>query len=65
MIMYEAARTGTELKKVLERYGVNQIIELTQEQFQKAMSAFSKMAAVQPAYDQLDLSDMAKDMPFR
>lgn len=64
-IMYEAARTGTELKKVLERYGVNQITELTQEQFQKAMSAFSKMAAVHPGYDQLNLSDMAKDMPFR
>lgn len=64
-IMYEAARTGTELKKVVERYGVNQITELTQEQFQKAMNAFSKTASAQPAYDQIDLSDMVKDMPFR
>lgn len=69
VLMHEAARKGTELNKVCARYGVQKITDLTQEQFQRAMSAFSKMAAVPlPVPDgqyQLDLSGMQQDMPFR
>lgn len=60
----EAARTGTELSKVCERYLVNTIEELTQEQYMKAMSAFRKMPTVE--YYQPDFMwQIDEDVPFR
>ena len=44
----EARRTGTELTKVCSRYGVSSISELTEEQYRRAMSAFSKMDSLPP-----------------
>lgn len=62
----EAARTGTELSKVCERYLVNTIEELTQEQYMKAMSAFRKMPTVEPDYYQPDfMGQIDEDVPFR
>ncbi|MDO5540866.1 MAG: ERF family protein [Eubacteriales bacterium] len=63
----EAERTGTSLKKVCARYLVNDISELSREQYLRAMSAFSKMETLPPpAPDgqyEMDLSGM--ETPFR
>lgn len=68
-LMYEAARTGTELNKVCARYKVRSLNELTAEQYKRAMIAFSKTAAAPPPSPdgqyQLDLSGMEREMPFR
>ncbi|MDE5801881.1 MAG: ERF family protein [Lachnospiraceae bacterium] len=48
MLEDEARRTGTELTKVCSRYGVSSISELTEEQYRRAMSAFSKMDSLPP-----------------
>ncbi|MBD5479577.1 MAG: ERF family protein [Lachnospiraceae bacterium] len=48
MLEDEARRTGTELTKVCGRYGVGSISELTEEQYRRAMSAFSKMDSLPP-----------------
>ena len=62
----EAARTGTELSKVCERYLVNTIEELTQEQYMKAMSAFRKMPTVSDDFYQPDfMGQINEDVPFR
>lgn len=62
----EAARTGTDLSKVCERYTVNTIEELTQENYMKAMSAFRKMPTVEPDYYQPDfMGQIDEDVPFR
>lgn len=62
----EAARTGTELSKVCERYLVNTIEELTQEQYMKAMSAFRKMPTVADDFYQPDfMGQINEDVPFR
>lgn len=64
----EAERTGTDLSKVLERYKVRKIEELSLEQYQRAMSAFSKMESVPPPVGgqyELDFSEMENEMPFR
>ena len=60
----EAARTGTDLSKVCERYMVNTIEELTQENYMKAMSAFRKMPTMD--YYQPDfMGAINEDVPFR
>lgn len=61
----EAARTGTDLSKVCDRYIVNTIEELTQEQYLKAMSAFRKMPTVADYYQPDFMSEIAEDVPFR
>lgn len=62
----EAARTGTDLAKVCERYLVNTIEELTQEQYMKAMSAFRKMPTVSDDFYQPDfMGQINEDVPFR
>ena len=44
----EAERTGTDLKKVCERYRVRNIEDMTEQQYKWAMSAFSKMESMPP-----------------
>lgn len=44
----EAERTGTDLKKVCERYRVRNIEDMTEQQYKWAMSAFSKMESLPP-----------------
>lgn len=65
----EARRTGTSITKVCERYKVRTIEELSLEQYQRAMSAFSKMDTMPPpAPDgqyQMNFSDYEGEMPFR
>lgn len=62
----EAARTGTDLSKVCERYLVNTIEELTQENYMKAMSAFRKMPTVAVDFYQQDfMNEITEDVPFR
>ncbi len=62
----EAVRTGTDLSKVCERYTVNTIEELTQENYMKAMSAFRKMPTVAVDFYQPDfLGAIEEDVPFR
>ncbi len=63
----EAERTGTDLAKVRERYRVQSIHELTQEQYQRAMSAFRKMETVPPPApdEQYELNFDENEMPFR
>lgn len=62
----EADRTGTSLLKVCQRYNVISIEELTTEQYQRAMSAFSKMQTVQKQEDhQMDFAEYESEMPFR
>jgi len=62
----EAVRTGTDLSKVCERYTVNTIEELTQENYMKAMSVFRKMPTVAVDFYQPDfLGAIEEDVPFR
>lgn len=63
----EAERTGTDLTKVRERYKVQSVYDLTQEQYQRAMSAFRKMEPVPPPApdEQLELDFNENEMPFR
>lgn len=67
----EAERTGTDLKKVCERYKVKEIADLTNEQYQRAMSAFSKMDSL-PSLVQggqmsmfMDIDKYEGEFPFR
>lgn len=65
-IKSEAARTGTDLAKVCERYRVNTIDELTQENYMKAMSAFRKMPTVAADFYQPDfMGQIDENVPFR
>ena len=70
-IKAEAERTGTDLQKVYDRYGVKNLAEMTPEQHQRAMLAFSKMDTVPPPVEneQLELfSDFSQydgETPFR
>ena len=65
----EAARTGTDLARVCERYGVRRISDLTEEQYKRAMNAFKKMETVPPPVPEgewqykLDFGD--GNLPFR
>ena len=69
-IIYEAMRTGTDLKVVCDRYKVNTIADLSAEQYRRAMSAFGKMPSIEPSQgEQMDLfgsmEQYAGDMPFK
>lgn len=67
----EAERTGTDLKKVCDRYKVRDISDLTNEQYQRAMSAFSKMESLPPPAEEeqitmfMDIDKYAEEFPFR
>lgn len=67
----EAQRTGTDLKKVCGRYKVNNISELSCEQYQRAMVAFSKMDSLPlPVQDEqmlmfMDIDKYDGEVPFR
>ena len=67
----EAERTGVPLQKVCERYKVKQIADLTDEQYMRAMHAFSKMESLPPPADNgqmslfTDLGNYAGELPFR
>lgn len=67
----EAERTGTDLRKVCERYKVQRIEDLTDEQYLRAMHAFSRMESLPPPADDgqmslfTDLGNYAGELPFR
>ena len=65
----EADRKGTPLAKICRRYLVDRIEDLTQEQYQRAMSELRKTKSVPPPEPDgqyaMDFSGMEKDMPFR
>lgn len=65
----EADRKGTPLAKICRRYLVERIEDLTQEQYQRAMSELRKTKSVPPPEPDgqyaMDFSGMEKDMPFR
>lgn len=70
-IRQEAQRTGTELKKVCERYKVKSIEDMTYEDYMRAVVAFRKMPDLPPPADNEQMSlftgmDMYNsEMPFR
>lgn len=70
-IRQEAQRTGTELKKVCERYNVKSIEDMTYEDYMRASVAFRKMPDLPPPADNEQMSlftgmDMYNsEMPFR
>ena len=51
----EADRTGTDLKQVCERYKVANIKDLTETDYKKAMSVFSRMQSKEPEYGQYEM----------
>lgn len=67
----EAERTGTDLKKVCDRYKVKNIAELSDEQYQRAMVAFSKMDSLPPPVEDeqmsmfMDIDKYDGEVPFR
>lgn len=61
----EAARTGTDLSKVCKRYIVDRIEDLTEEQCEKAMRAFSRMESVPVQYGQVSMNFSENETPFR
>ena len=61
----EAVRTGTDLSKVCKRYIVDRIEDLTEEQCEKAMRAFSKMESVPVQYGQVSMNFSENETPFR
>ena len=58
-------RTGTDLSKVCKRYIVDRIEDLTEEQCEKAMRAFSKMESVPVQYGQVSMNFSENETPFR
>lgn len=66
----EAARTGTNLSTVCQRYKVAAVQNMNHEQYLRAMSAFEKMPTVPspiPPDQQynFDIPDGGEEMPFR
>lgn len=70
-IRQEAQRTGTELKRVCERYKVKSIEDMTYEDYMRAVVAFRKMPDLPPPADNEQMSLFAgmdmynSEMPFR
>lgn len=69
-LQQEAARTGTNLSTVCQRYKVAAVQNMNHEQYLRAMSAFGKMPTVPPPTppDQqynFDIPDGGEEMPFR
>ena len=69
-LQQEAARTGTNLSTVCQRYKVAAVQNMNHEQYLRAMSAFEKMPTVPspiPPDQQynFDIPDGGEEMPFR
>lgn len=69
-LQQEAARTGTNLSTVCQRYKVAAVQNMNHEQYLRAMSAFKKMPTVPPPTPpeeqySLDFTDRVDEMPFR
>ena len=67
----EAERTGTDLRKVCERYKVKDISELSYEDYLRSMVAFKKMESLPPPVENeqmsmfMDINSYDGEVPFR
>lgn len=70
-LIEEAERTGTSLGSVCKRYGVKNIGDMTEDQYRRAMSAFSRMQSLPPPVENkqmsifMDIDKYNEELPFR